>query len=315
MPDRDHDDYSSGDESIDTGGRYSSDSSTGHRMPKKAGPRGGGRGGYGPGGRRSGPPQWGNGMDVSYSYNVPSDVDAAYRMQAMRGGGPPITMPPRNDMRHGGYGPDPYVPLGTPLNGPTDGARALRRSKTSETRGYRVLHNSHVDLLSPNGVLECRESATKVGLNTTGQRRQSSDQVGVLTGDVGGLPDLQVPIGEPPIGSTRLPKKLTEEDVLKASANCGGEHGTEHCTCIQIEHDGHICYIVDGRLVHRTPSGAYEDHGEFRILDDDFLAFYEGIESLVQDQSSAPRAAANSITNSGESGAAASGGGGGLTSL
>lgn len=121
---------------------------------------------------------------------------------------------------------------------------------------------------------------------------------------------LQVVHGEA-LGSTRLPKKLTEEDVLKASANCGGDHGTEHCTCIQIEHDGHVCYIVDGRLVHRTNGGSFEDHGEFRILDDDFLAFYEGIESLVQDQSVGRPGGPPATGGGGGAGGAAGGGGGG----
>jgi hypothetical protein len=79
-------------------------------------------------------------------------------------------------------------------------------------------------------------------------------------------------------------RKLTEDDVRLASEACPGNHATEECRCLQVEHEGHIDYVVDHKLVHREADGTLVDHGEFRILDDDFLAFYEGVESLVQEQ-------------------------------
>lgn len=148
----DHDDYSSDEDSVDAG-RYSSDSSSGYRMPKKYGGRSSTRGPY----ARRGSSTWASAPMDNYNYNVPSDVDAAYRMQAMRGGGAYTSaMPPR---MAGGY--ENMMHTGAPLNMP-DTSRSMRRAKPSDSRGYRVLHNSHVDLLTPNGVLECRESTVKV---------------------------------------------------------------------------------------------------------------------------------------------------------
>ena len=61
---------------------------------------------------------------------------------------------------------------GAPLNGRNPEARPGRKSKPVENRGYtRVLHNTHVDLLSPSRVLECRESTTKVRRTRMGKAR------------------------------------------------------------------------------------------------------------------------------------------------
>ena len=78
--------------------------------------------------------------------------------------------------------------------------------------------------------------------------------------------------------------RLTDQEVSEAQRRCRGEHATPACTCVQIVHDGAVHYVVNGKLQRRDENGELKEYGDFRILDDDFLAFYEGIESLVQDQ-------------------------------
>lgn len=78
--------------------------------------------------------------------------------------------------------------------------------------------------------------------------------------------------------------RLTDKEVTEAQRKCGGQHATPACSCVQIIHHGLIHYVCYGKLMRRDENGEINEYGDFRVLDDDFLAFYEGIESLVQEQ-------------------------------
>lgn len=54
-----------------------------------------------------------------------------------------------------------------------------------------------------------------------------------------------------------------------------------------VQHDGHLDYVVNGRLLHPIGSddddglfAEFEDHGSVKALDDDFLTFYETLDVL-----------------------------------
>lgn len=50
-----------------------------------------------------------------------------------------------------------------------------------------------------------------------------------------------------------------------------------------IHHDGHLDYVVNGRLIHLASDGVTsEDHGSIRALDDDFVTFYETLDFLSE---------------------------------
>lgn len=60
-----------------------------------------------------------------------------------------------------------------------------------------------------------------------------------------------------------------------------------------IHHDGHLDYVVNGRLIHPVqpgpadPDGSstgalYEDHGSIRALDDDFVTFWSSLDVLSE---------------------------------
>lgn len=59
-----------------------------------------------------------------------------------------------------------------------------------------------------------------------------------------------------------------------------------------IQHDGHLDYLVNGRLIHPlqpdpdAPEGAadalFEDHGSIRALDDDFITFWSSLDVLSE---------------------------------
>lgn len=56
-----------------------------------------------------------------------------------------------------------------------------------------------------------------------------------------------------------------------------------------VHHDGHVDYVVNGRLMHPVQGGdeenpvtKFEDHGSIRALEDDFLTFYETLDVLSE---------------------------------
>lgn len=56
-----------------------------------------------------------------------------------------------------------------------------------------------------------------------------------------------------------------------------------------VNHDGHLDYVVNGRLIHPVEGGGldgqeltFEDHGSIRVLEDEFLDFYETLDFLSE---------------------------------
>lgn len=56
-----------------------------------------------------------------------------------------------------------------------------------------------------------------------------------------------------------------------------------------VHHDGHVDYVVKGRLMHPVHDGPeesqvtkFEDHGSIRALGNDFLTFYETLDVLSE---------------------------------
>lgn len=120
----------------------------------------------------------------------------------------------------------------------------------------RVLHGQHVDFLSPDRVLECRE----------GHKHPVEPPVPPSP------PPAPAPV--PPSPSTSEKGKLTEKEVGEAQKKCPGEHATQACACVQVYYDGIPHYIVDGKLQRRDERGDLLDLGDFRVLDDDFETFF-----------------------------------------
>lgn len=82
--------------------------------------------------------------------------------------------------------------------------------------------------------------------------------------------------------SPGLSRRLTDREVGEATKSCEAPHATEACSCVKIIYDGKPHYIVDGKITRRDEEGELLDLGEFRVLDDDFLTFFEGIEEINQ---------------------------------
>jgi len=128
----------------------------------------------------------------------------------------------------------------------------------------RVLHGQHVDFLSPDRVLECREG-------------HKHDEPPAPPPS----PPAALPPPVPPSPSPSEKGKLTEKEVGEAQKKCPGEHATQACACVQVYYDGIPHYIVDGKLQRRDERGDLLDLGDFRVLDDDFETFFSSSKYIL----------------------------------
>lgn len=67
------------------------------------------------------------------------------------------------------------------------------------------------------------------------------------------------------------------------------KYETFHTPGQVVHHEGHLDYVVNGRLIHPVDdgtgsgeSGGFEDHGSIRALGDDFITFYETLDVLSE---------------------------------
>eukprot|EP00903_Cladosiphon_okamuranus_P005456 g5441.t1 len=100
--------------------------------------------------------------------------------------------------------------------------------------------------------------------------------------------------------------ELIQRDGARADqprGNCTGDNHGPHCGHDVIHHNGHLDYVVNGRLIHpvqvgpppadgndngtgsggaAAPQMQYEDHGSIKALDEDFVTFWSSFSQLSE---------------------------------
>ncbi|CAM9799238.1 unnamed protein product, partial [Hapterophycus canaliculatus] len=168
-----------------------------------------------------------------------------------------------------------------------------------------VLHEDHVDFIVGSGQLECYEGKEK-----TREGWVSSTTEGSGSADTDcGCDDSSSKSNKADVVGKSGGKPATRDDLVhwdglrpeQPRENCQGDAHGPQCGHDVIHHDGHLDYVVNGRLLHPVQEdrlavagggtedgedGAgtmlFEDHGSIRSLDDDFVTFWSSLDVLSE---------------------------------
>ncbi|CAM9171765.1 unnamed protein product [Choristocarpus tenellus] len=144
-----------------------------------------------------------------------------------------------------------------------------------------VLHNDHVDFLIEGGLLECFNGE---GLS---DRAWISSKKGDQNMSICGCSEHGE--GGGGIGSLAQDRLLHWDGAMRMSEedSCPGSIHGPQCGHRVVHHNGHLDYVVNGRLIHPVNSNSddgiftdTEDHGAVRILDEELLSFLESLDGL-----------------------------------
>ena len=161
--------------------------------------------------------------------------------------------------------------------------RLLRNlTPTSHARARTHAQHQHAHAHAATVAATAASTAASTGATTTTRTEASATTAPAL------------PPRAPQPASPGQARRLTDREVGEAQKNCEAlTHATEACSCVKIYFDGLPHYIVDGKITRRGDTGELLDLGEFRVLDDDFLTFFEGTEMLLSSSSSSSSSCTN----------------------
>ncbi|CAM9604447.1 unnamed protein product [Scytosiphon promiscuus] len=169
-----------------------------------------------------------------------------------------------------------------------------------------VLHENHVDFLVEGGQLECYDGKQKTREGWVSSSTETSGSVDAACG----CDDSSSKCKKADAAEKSNGKPATRDDVLhwdgarpdQPRGRCDGDSHGPQCGHDVIHHDGHLDYVINGRLIHPIqadhPAAAagvsetngdganggplFEDHGSIRTLDDDFVTFWSSLDVLSE---------------------------------
>ena len=127
-----------------------------------------------------------------------------------------------------------------------------------------VVHEGHYDFLLSCGTLQCKRSDEQSSSACSDDAEHSHDCKHDENKEAAVSSQVSSPSAACPVTACKSPGKCSHVQ-----------------NAMQVFHDGHVDYVLDGHLWHKKQDG-FENHGSFELLDinQDFLTFYESLEQM-----------------------------------